>query len=63
MTSLFQVVSTPLAAVISGGTYRIVSNKVDVIFNASSSFDPDLEMDQQTELEFEWSCSINSSTV
>lgn len=44
---------TPLAAVIEGGTYRYVSTLVDILFDGSSSFDPD---DPTSPLTYEWGC-------
>ena len=66
LNSITQIISTPLAAVISGGTYRSVSNLVDVCFDAGSSFDPDLDMDKQTQLSYLWGCKslpTNSSKL
>ena len=45
---------TPLAAVIDGGTYRYVSTLVDILFDGSSSFDPD---DPTSALTYQWGCT------
>ena len=51
-----QVIASPLAVVIEGGTQRLISQSVKVRLDASSSFDPDLRADQQTQLTYRWRC-------
>jgi len=50
------VIASPLAVIIDGGTQRHISQSVDVRLDASSSFDPDLEPNQQTQLSYRWRC-------
>ncbi|CAK8694950.1 polycystin-1-like [Clavelina lepadiformis] len=59
----FEIIATPLAVVIAGGTFRHISQSETIVLDASSSFDPDEEALNQTPLDYEWHCSSKPTTL
>ena len=58
--TFIRVVSSPLVAYLSGGSFRQVdSNLTQLTLNASQSFDPD---DKDTKLNFKWQCKVENNS-
>ena len=58
--TFIRVVSSPLVAYLSGGSFRQVdSNSTQLTLNASQSFDPD---DKDTKLNFKWQCKVENNS-
>lgn len=56
------VMSAKLVPIIEGGTYRVWSKTQDLQLNANQSYDPNLDLDSQTLLNYHWEC-VNTSKV
>ncbi|XP_077979376.1 polycystin-1-like [Glandiceps talaboti] len=56
------ILSSPLVAVISGGRIRTTSVQDTLVLDASESYDPDLPADEQTSLDYEWTCTGSPSS-
>ncbi|XP_027034714.2 polycystin-1 isoform X1 [Tachysurus fulvidraco] len=54
------VMSAKLVPIIEGGTYRVWSKTQDLQLNANQSYDPNLDLDSQTLLNYNWEC-VNTS--
>uniref|UniRef100_H3A3K9 Polycystin 1, transient receptor potential channel interacting n=1 Tax=Latimeria chalumnae TaxID=7897 RepID=H3A3K9_LATCH len=54
------VVPGSLVPIIDGGSYRVWSNTQDLIMNGKNSYDPNLEDDDQTPLQYYWSCKSST---
>ncbi|KAM6166545.1 polycystin-1 isoform 2-T2 [Erethizon dorsatum] len=50
------VAAERLVPIIEGGSYRVWSDKQDLVLDGSKSYDPNLEDDDQTPLSFHWAC-------
>ena len=58
--TFIRVVSSPLVAYLSGGSFRQVdSNSTQLTLNASQSFDPD---DKDAKLNFKWQCKVENNS-
>ena len=58
--TFIRVVSSPLVAYLSGGSFRQVdSNLTQLTLNASQSFDPD---DKDIKLNFKWQCKVENNS-
>ena len=55
------VAPSPLVAVISGGTSRLVPSSVPLVLNAAESFDPDDDSKSLDQLVFTWYCQIDGT--
>ncbi|XP_053326768.1 polycystin-1 [Spea bombifrons] len=49
-----------LVPIIDGGSYRVWSNSRDLILDGEKSYDPNLEENVQTPLNYKWTCTKNS---
>lgn len=56
------VMSAKLVPIIEGGTYRVWSKTQDLQLNANQSYDPNLDLESQTLLNYHWEC-VNTSKV
>ncbi|KAF4075397.1 hypothetical protein AMELA_G00234060 [Ameiurus melas] len=54
------VMSAKLVPIIEGGTYREWSKTQDLQLNANQSYDPNLDLESQTLLNYHWEC-VNTS--
>ncbi|TSK18062.1 Polycystin-1 [Bagarius yarrelli] len=54
------VMSAKLVPIIEGGTYRVWSKTQDLQLNANQSYDPNLDLESQTLLNYRWEC-VNTS--
>ncbi|XP_021106963.1 polycystin-1 isoform X4 [Heterocephalus glaber] len=50
------VAAERLVPIIEGGSYRVWSDMQDLVLDGSKSYDPNLEDDDQTPLNFHWAC-------
>ncbi|KAM8960057.1 polycystin-1 [Pelodytes ibericus] len=48
-----------LVPIIDGGSYRVWSNSRDLILDGKKSYDPNLEENVQTPLNYKWTCTKN----
>lgn len=56
------VMSAKLVPIIEGGTYRVWSKTQDLQLSAEQSYDPNLDPESQTLLNYHWEC-VNTSKV
>ncbi|KAM4632478.1 polycystin-1 [Discoglossus pictus] len=49
-----------LVPIIDGGSYRVWSNSRDLVLDGGKSYDPNLEEDRQTPLQYKWTCTTSS---
>ncbi|XP_039599396.1 polycystin-1-like, partial [Polypterus senegalus] len=56
------VVPSRLVPIIDGGTFRVWSKTQNLVLNGDKSYDPNLEADSQSPLNYSWACVSSSKT-